>query len=94
MKIFTEVLFVIGMFALLLIPSAMCGQWWLFFTFLIFGIIFGFFEWFAKHKTGRTVSQHFWAFSLKNKTKAWVILGCMALAWILLLGHLAIKMIK
>ena len=80
-----EILFGIAMFALLLIPAVVYGQWLLFSVFLIFGIIFGGVEVYAKKKTGKTVSQHFWKFSEKNKIGAWIILGCMMLAWIFLI---------
>jgi len=86
---FSEILFTIAMLGLLLVPSAIFGQWWLFSAFLIFGVIFGLLEWIAIKKTGKSVSQHFWDFSLRNKTGAILILTCMAFAWMILILHLA-----
>jgi hypothetical protein len=87
-----EIIFVAGMFLLLLVPSAIFGQWWLFLVFMVFGIIFGLIEWIAKSKTGKTVSQHFWDFSKKHKVKAIIILVCMFIAWVFLLIHLGSKL--
>lgn len=87
-----EITFVLTMFGSLLGPSALFGQWWLFGAFAIFGVIFGFWEWFAVVKTGMTVSQHFWAFSKNNKGKAITILGGMIFGWGALIWHLASKM--
>lgn len=90
----SEVIFIILMLGGLMVPAALFGQWWLFSVFCIFGVIFGIVEVVAKNKTGKTVSQHFWEFSLKNKGGAWVILAGMLIAWLSLLWHLASKMLK
>jgi hypothetical protein len=89
----SEVIFIIVMLGGLLVPAALFGQWYLFAAFAIFGMIFGLLEWYAKKKSGKTVSQHFWAFSLLHPVKAWVTIGCMLIAWLGLLVHLASKMI-
>ena len=90
MKRLKEILFIIGVFILFLVPSALFGQWWLFSVFMVFGIIFGLLEWLATIKTGKTVSQQFWALKEKSPIKAWIILASMLGAWILLLCHLGL----
>lgn len=87
MKRFLEMLPIIGLFALLLGPSAWAGQWWLFSVFLVFGVIFGIIEVIAVKKTGDTVSQHFWTLKREDKKKALVIIGGMIIAWALLIIH-------
>lgn len=88
-----EILFVLVLVGGLLIPAFLAQQWWLFATFGMFFCVFGFVEWLAVKVSGKTVSQHFWAFSLINKKMAWAVLGCMLLAWLALLWHLAAKML-
>lgn len=89
-----DIIFGIVMAGCLLIPALIFKQWWLFLVFLIFGICFGLVEWLAVAKTGKTVSQHFWAFSTEHKGNALVVLGSMLLAWVSLLVHLGWKMFK
>ena len=88
-----ELLFVLSLFGSLLIPSAAYGQWWLFGAFALYGAVFGVWELVAIKKTGQTVSQHFWKFSEHNKGKAIIILAGMAVGWVILIIHLAEKMI-
>lgn len=85
-----DLIFALGMFGLFLIPTAIYGQWWLFATFAIFGCIFGILEVVAKKKSGKTVTQHFKALKERNKTGAWIIIGCMIVAWALLIAHLVL----
>jgi hypothetical protein len=68
-------------------------MYWIAYVFAIFGVVFGAFEGFAKWKTGKTVSQNFWAFSKDHPVKAWIVLIGMQVAWLALLWHLASKMI-
>jgi hypothetical protein len=89
--ILSQALFVICMLGGLLVPSALFGQWWLFASFFIFGVIFGVLEIIAKIKSGKTVSQHFWEWSRTHKSKAWILLACMLIAWLALLVHLGDK---
>lgn len=86
-----NVLFIIVM----LLPTILSGVfkfWPLFWVFVTFDIIFGIEEFLWDKKTGKTVSQHFWKRSLKEKVKAiailisWMVM-CGALAW-----HLGYKM--
>lgn len=87
MKRFLEMVPIIGLFALLLGPSAWAGQWWLFTVFLVFGIIFGVVEFIAVKKTGDTVSQHFWKLKRESPGKALIVTGGMIIAWALLIIH-------
>jgi len=87
-----EILFVIALVGGLLVPVAIIGQWWLFWTFCIFFICFGIVEAVAVARTNQTVSQHFWEYSKKHKTGAIIVLVCMQIAWAALLWHLACKM--
>jgi len=82
----SEILFIILLAGGMLIPSAIFKQWWLFSVFIVFFVIFGLIEWLAVKKTGKTVSQHFWALEGK-KGKIIIIVG-MVVAWAALLIHL------
>ena len=99
-----EVIFIICMFACWILPPIIFGlMWWAGF-FVGVGVLFGAVEILAKVLTGRTLSQKFWDWSMEeevsasaivypNKKKAWVYLGCMLAGWIMLLIHLAWKML-
>lgn len=41
--------------------------------------------------TGKTLSEHFWAYNQSHPKKKWVYLGLLALVWIGLLVHLGWK---
>ena len=97
----TEVLFIIVLFLCLVVPFAIFKLWWWFWFLIAIAILFGVVEAAADLATGRTLSQKFWDWSTKvvdgkkiNVWKAWLVLGCMMGAWIMLLIHLAWKMIK
>jgi MFS family permease len=86
-----EIIFMLFMLA----PTVLMGVfkvWPLFWVFMIFNVIFGIVEFTLNATKGYTVSQHFWAFSKKNKGKAIAILGSMAAMWAALIFHLAEKM--
>lgn len=88
-----EILFIIAMF----IPTVMMAilkMWPLFWVFVIFDAIFGGVEIFYKTKSGKTVSQHFWAYSKEHKGRAIAILSSMGLMWLALLIHLGYKMFQ
>ena len=86
-----EILGVLAIFLLLLGPALLFGQYWLALVFLVFGVCFGTIELVAVKTTGSSVSQMFWKWSKDNKVRAFIILGCMLIAWILLLQHLGGK---
>jgi len=82
-----EILFVILLAGGMLGTSALAGQWWLFAVFAVFFVIFGLIEWLAVAKTGKSVSQKFWALTKKNKFLAWFVWVGMLVAWLALLWH-------
>ena len=84
---------IVILFLLLLIPPAIYGQWWLFAVFFIFGLIFGVAELICKKVTDKTISQLFREWSEENKKKGWIVIGCMLMAWLILLAHLARDML-
>ena len=82
-----EIIFVILLAGGMLGTSALAGQWWLFSVFLVFFICFGIIEAIAVKKTGKSVSQKFWALTKTNRAMAWVVWIGMLLAWLALLWH-------
>ena len=86
-----ELLFIMTMF-LPMVLVGIFGMWPLFFVFLIFNISFGVLEFLYAKNTGKTVSQHFWAYSKAHKIKAILILVSMLAMWIALIYHLGMKM--
>lgn len=88
-----EIIFVVLLAGGLLVPAALIGQWWLFATFMTFFVCFGLIEFLADKFSGKTVSQNFWEYSKEHKLGAWIVLGCMLIAWLSLLWHLAAKLL-
>ena len=89
-----EVLFIIAMFAFLLLPFLIAKLWW--WVGFVVGVIiyFAIIEITTKVKTGRTLSQRFWKYSETHRVGAWVCLASLAIGWGMLLLHLAWKMLK
>jgi len=86
-----EILFIVAMF----IPTVLMAVfkiWPLFWVFLAFDIIFGIIELVYSRFKDKTVSQCFWEWSKKHKTKAIIILASMVAMWGFLIWHLAGKM--
>ena len=88
-----EVLFILAMFSATIVMGIF-KMWPLFIVFMTFDIIFGITEIVYQKTTGKTVSQHFWAYSEKYRTKAKIILVSMAAMWSALLVHLGYKMFR
>jgi hypothetical protein len=84
----------IAMGILFIVPSVIYKQYLLTLTFIIFGLVFGFVEFLADYYTGSTVTQHMQKLIATNNREAWIVLGCMALAWVCLLLHLGIRFKK
>ena len=82
-----EIIFVILLAGGMLGTSAFFKQWRLFMVFAIFFVIFGLCEWLSVSQTGKSISQHFWAFDNSNPTGGWIVVGGMAVAWGALLWH-------
>ena len=85
-----EIIFVLLLAGGMLGTSAFFKQWRLFFVFLIFFVIFGLCEWLSVAQTGKSISQHFWAFDTKDPVGGWIVISGMAIAWIALLVHFKI----
>lgn len=85
-----EIIFVVLLAGGMLGTAAWAKQWRLFFVFLIFFVIFGLCEWLSVAQTGKSISQHFWAFDTANPTGGWIVVGGMGVAWAALLVHFKI----
>ena len=88
-----QTLFLLIILGLFTVPFAIFGLWWWFFTMLAIAVIVGLAELIAVLKTGMTLSQMFWKWSKNNKPKAWITIGCLFAGWVMLLIHLAWKML-
>ena len=96
-----EVIFITCLIVFLVGPFAIFGLWWWAGMMAFIGATVGITELIAKLVTGKTISQQFWAWSIKtnaegkkiNVWKAWLIIGCLCVGWGSLMWHLAIKMI-
>lgn len=84
-----EIIFVVLLAGGMLIPSLVAKQYWLFSVFLVFFFCFGIIEWIATAKTGKTVSQKFWAYGKEHPVGKWIVLSGMLVAWLALLVHLS-----
>lgn len=82
-----EIIFVILLVVGMLGTAAWARQWRLFMVFAIFFVIFGLCEWLSVAQTGKSISQHFWAFDNINPVGGWVVVGGMGIAWAALLWH-------
>lgn len=88
-----EIIFVVLLAGGLLVPAGIAKQWWLFGVFMVFFACFGLVEWLSIKLTDKSVSQHFWAYSGKNKTMGWIVLAGMLIGWLSLLWHLGAKLL-
>lgn len=91
-----EVFFVIGLIGFLIIPFAfLTGKgriYWLI-TMSTIGLTVVSMEVFSKVTTGKTISNHFWTWSLIHPETAWIVLFALLIGWLILLVHLAWKLI-
>lgn len=92
-----EALTFLAMAALLIVPWFIAGltSWgWLFVAIVL---LVGVWElWSVMHPVNgkkRTISQKFWAYSKENPKGAWTILACVTAGWLILVYHLAVKML-
>ena len=83
----SEIIFIIILALGFLVPPIIFAQWWLLGVFVAFFMCFGVIEVVSKKKSGKTVSQHFWALKDRNKVGAWIIAVSMLIAWLALLWH-------
>jgi len=79
---------VIGALFLIFWLAGLHGWAWLW---LAIAVVVGIAELWAKLLTGRTLSQHFWAYRKAHPVRTWMLIGVLTLAWIGLLGHLTWK---
>jgi len=92
-----EVLFILGLIIGLICPFILLtgkGRIYWLVMMSIIGIILGTTEIVSVLDTGKTISQHFWDWSLAHPSSAWVALGLLAFGWGVLLVHLAWKLLK
>jgi len=87
----SELIFILLMF-LPTILMAVFGMWVLFCVFFAFDVCFGLIEWYNVKKTGKSVSQQFWAWGKEHKVKAIIILSSMIIMWGALIWHLGSKL--
>ena len=94
-----EFLFVIGLIGFLVCPFIfMTGngrKFWLI-TMGTIGLWIGVMEAVSKFTGGDgfTISRYFWHWSLEHESTAWLVLGLLQIGWLILLIHLAWKMLK
>jgi len=67
--------------------------WWVWFWTAVTLLLAGF-ELASKVKTGRTLSQQFWAYSVVHKEEAWILTAVVLVMGIALPLHLIWKVIK
>lgn len=88
-----DVLFIIVFLSLMIIPFIIKRMWFWVGTIASMGVCLGIGEFISKQTIGMTLSKTFWLFSLSHPVQAWIILGSMFTAWLLLMLHLAWKML-
>jgi len=92
-----EVLFISGMVCGLILPfiflTGKGRMYWLILMSII-GILLVATELISVVDTGRTISQHFWDWSLLHPKSALMVLGMLFCGWMVLLIHLGWKLLK
>ena len=94
-----EVLFIIGLIGFLVCPFILMrgkGRVFWLITMGTIGAWIGAMEIYARviDPAHLTISRHFWYWSLEHEGMAWLLLGLLLIGWLILLVHLAWKMIK
>lgn len=93
----SEVIFIAGLIFGLIVPFLFLtgsGRIAWVITMSIIGLTVAFAEMISMKITGRTISRHFWNWSLAHRRTAWVVLIALALGWLNLLIHLAWHLLK
>ena len=73
------------------VPFVIAKLWWWFWFWIALSGVLSIFELVAFLKTGKTISQQFWAWKKDPNTpkwQKWLIFGGMVAFWIYLLAHL------
>ena len=78
---------VLGMLGTGILHGIQTGYWYLLGVFVIFFACFGFMEWLAVKRTGKTISQQVWKWKEKNPISMYIGVGMLLLAWIALMLH-------
>jgi len=84
-----EVLFILAMLGLMVAPWWLINvsRYWAAMWSSVAGLVIAV-EIVSKVATRRTISQQFWAFGVDNLVLAWVLVGCMIGAIVVLAWHL------
>ena len=77
--------------ALLITICGICGQWWWMNFFIGITLLVLIFEGLSYLTTGKTISQHWWAWSKTNPKQAWWSLGALA-SFLLAMNFLALHL--
>jgi len=89
-----DIIFAVILAVCFFVPALWAKQYRLALVFLIFFIILGGMEWLSIVQTDLSISQHMWELSETSPIKAWLILGGMFIAWMVLLFHLGKNLLK
>lgn len=77
--------------ALLITICGICKQWWWMNFFIGITLLVLIFEGLSYLTTGKTISQHWWAWSLKKPKQAWWSLGALV-SFLLAMNFLALHL--
>jgi hypothetical protein len=86
-----ELITMILMGVLLIVPFYIFQLWYWAALFTVIGLAVAVAEIVSTAKKNKTISQQFWAWSIENKWKAWVVAACLAGGWGILIWHLLSK---
>ena len=91
-----EVFFILGLVGGLIVPFVfLTGKgriYWLV-TMSTIGLVLVASEIISTVDTGGTISQHFWHWSVQHPVTGWLVIGMLFMGWVILLLHLAWKLI-
>ena len=79
---------IVGILSVVLGVFAIFKLWYWTIFFGIVALALGIVELVRVKREGKTLSQRFWAFRKENPAGSWLVVGVLALFWIVLLIHL------
>lgn len=92
-----EAVFIIGLIVGLVMPfillTGIGRRYWLICMATIGGVVGGM-EILSKLTSGKTISAHYWTWSILHESTSWIVIGILAIGWINLLVHLQWKVLK